>query len=140
MSLLPFLQRVSSGDHLSAEEAHNAMSVLLEGAASESLIAAFLIALRMKGETSAELAGFARAMRERMIFVDAGDPLIDTCGTGGDGPNTFNVSTVAALVMAGAGTIAINRGSLAGRGTLDGRSAGRARDVAFIRGPRTRWT
>lgn len=87
------------------------MSVLLEGGASEALIGAFLVAMSMKGETSAELAGFARAMRERMIFVDAGEDLIDTCGTGGSGDSTFNISTVAALVMAGAGARVAKHGN-----------------------------
>ncbi len=103
MSLLPYLHRASEGEHLTAEEAYEAMSVLLAGAASDAAIAAFLVALKMKGETAAELAGFARAMRERMIVVDAGADVIDTCGTGGDGAGTFNISTAAALVMAGAG-------------------------------------
>ena len=79
------------------------MSALLEGTSSESLIAGFLVALKMKGETAAELAGFARAMRERMIAVEAPPGVVDTCGTGGDGANTFNISTVAAIVAAGAG-------------------------------------
>jgi anthranilate phosphoribosyltransferase len=103
MSLLPFLHRASSGEHLTADEAYQAMSALLTGSSSDSLIAAFLVALKMKGETAAELAGFARAMRERMIAVDAGADVVDTCGTGGDGSGTFNISTAAALVMAGAG-------------------------------------
>src|SRR6201999_714235 len=103
MSLLPFLHRAASGTDLSATEAYQAMSILLEGAASESVIAGFVVALKMKGETAAELAGFARAMRERMVVVDAGADVIDTCGTGGDASGTFNISTVAALVMAGAG-------------------------------------
>ncbi len=111
MSLLPFIHRVSSGESLSAEDAHQAMSVLLEGGASEALIAAFLVALRMKGETAAELAGFARAMRERVIFVDAGEDVIDTCGTGGDGAGTFNISTIAALVLAGAGARVAKHGN-----------------------------
>ncbi|PYT13487.1 MAG: anthranilate phosphoribosyltransferase [Acidobacteria bacterium] len=111
MSLLPFLHRVASGENLSAEEAHAAMSVLLEGGASDAQIAGFLVALRMKGETAPELAGFARAMRERVIFVDAGADVIDTCGTGGDGPNTFNISTAAALVMAGAGARVAKHGN-----------------------------
>src|SRR5260370_12795532 len=99
MWLVALIERVSSGYEWSAEAAHNAMCGLLEGAASESLIAAFLIALRMKGETSAELAGFARAMRERMIFVDAGVPLIDTLGTGWSCPNTINLSNDASLQL-----------------------------------------
>jgi anthranilate phosphoribosyltransferase len=113
MSLLPFLHRVAAGQNLSSEEAHQAMSVLLEGGASEAHIAGFLVALKMKGETGAELAGFARAMRERVTFVDAGENLIDTAGTGGDAAGTFNISTVAALVMAGAGARVAKHGNRA---------------------------
>ncbi len=87
------------------------MSVILEGGAGYAVIAGFLIALKMKGETAAELAGFARAMRERSIRVDAGENLIDTCGTGGDGAGTFNISTLAALVMAGAGARVAKHGN-----------------------------
>ena len=94
------------------------MSVLLEGEASHAEIAEFLIALKTKGETAEELAGFARAMRERSIFVDvgviggiAGGNLIDTCGTGGTGDGTFNISTVAAIVMAGAGAKVAKHGN-----------------------------
>ncbi len=111
MSLLPFLHRASEGADLTSEEAYRAMSVLLEGQAGESLIAAFLVALKMKGETAAELAGFARAMRERMIFVDAHPDVVDTCGTGGDRSGTFNISTVAALIMAGAGARVAKHGN-----------------------------
>jgi anthranilate phosphoribosyltransferase len=111
MSLLPFLHRVSNRENLTSPEAYEAMSVILEGAASEALLSAFLIALRMKGETAAELAGFARAMRDRAVFVDIGPDVIDTCGTGGDGAGTFNISTVAALVMAGAGARVAKHGN-----------------------------
>ena len=111
VSLVPFLQRVSSGENLSAADAHQAMSVLLEGGASDAVIAGFLIALKMKGETAAELAGFARAMRERSIFVDCGPTVIDTCGTGGSGDGTFNISTIAAIVMAGAGARVAKHGN-----------------------------
>lgn len=111
VSLKTVLHRVSSGEHLSSTEAYEAMSVILEGGASEAALAGLLIALRMKGETAAELAGFARAMRERAVFVDAGAGLIDTCGTGGDGAGTFNISTVAALVMAGAGARVAKHGN-----------------------------
>jgi anthranilate phosphoribosyltransferase len=111
MSLLPYLHRVAAGSDLSGEEAHEAMSVLLEGEAGETEIAGFLVALKMKGETATELAGFARAMRDRMIVVDAGPDVIDTCGTGGDGSGTFNVSTAAAIVMAGAGAHVAKHGN-----------------------------
>ena len=111
MPLTPFLHRVASGADLSSEEAYRAMSALLEGTSSDSLIAGFLVALKMKGETAAELAGFARAMRERMIAVEAHPDVVDTCGTGGDGANTFNISTVAALAMAGAGARVAKHGN-----------------------------
>ena len=111
MPLTPFLHRVAAGANLTSDEAFQAMSALLEGSSSESVIAGFLVALRMKGETKAELAGFARAMRERMIAVEAGADVVDTCGTGGDGANTFNISTVAAFVMAGAGARVAKHGN-----------------------------
>jgi anthranilate phosphoribosyltransferase len=111
MSLLPYLHRVAAGSDLSAEEAHQAMGVLLEGQAGEAEIAGFLVALKMKGETAAEIAGFARAMRDRMIVVDAGSDVIDTSGTGGDGSGTFNISTAVAIVMAGAGAHVAKHGN-----------------------------
>jgi anthranilate phosphoribosyltransferase len=111
MSLLPFLHRAAAGADLSADEASRAMSVLLDGGATEAQIAGFLVALKMKGETAEELAGFARAMRERMVVVSAGDDVVDTCGTGGDGSGTFNISTVAAIVMAGAGARVAKHGN-----------------------------
>ena len=111
MSLVPFLHRVTSGADLTSEEAHQAMTVLLDGGASEAVISGFLVALKIKGETAAELAGFARAMRERMIVVDAHPDVVDTCGTGGDNAGTFNISTAAALVMAGAGARVAKHGN-----------------------------
>jgi anthranilate phosphoribosyltransferase len=87
------------------------MTVLLEGRAAESQIGAFLVALKMKGETADELAGFARAMRDHMIEVEAGQGLVDTSGTGGDDSGTFNISTVAAIVMAGAGAKVAKHGN-----------------------------
>jgi anthranilate phosphoribosyltransferase len=102
-SFLSYLHRAASGEVLSAEDAEAAMNALLEGEATQAQIAGFAIAVKMRGETSPELTGFARALRAHMIVVDAGTGLIDTCGTGGDMAGTFNVSTVAAFVMAGAG-------------------------------------
>ena len=111
MPLVSYLHRVAAGGDLLAEEASQAMGLLLEGSAPEAQIAGFLVALRVKGETAAELAGFARALRERMLFVDAGPDVIDTAGTGGDNTGTFNISTVAALVMAGAGARVAKHGN-----------------------------
>ena len=94
MFLLPFLHRVASRVDLSVEDARSAMNVLLAGDASPVEIAAFLVALKMKGETAAELAGFARGMRENMIAVDAGEDVVDNCGTGGDASGTLDRKSV----------------------------------------------
>lgn len=110
MSLLPFLHRVAARENLSADDAFAAMHVLLTGEAAPVEIAAFLTALKVKGETAAELAGLARGMRGHMIRVDAGD-VVDNCGTGGDGSGTFNISTTAAFVMAGAGARVAKHGN-----------------------------
>ena len=112
--LLPYLHRVAAREDLSAADARNAMLAILGGDATVAQVAAFLVALRMKGETAAELTGFARAMREKSHRVDAAlnsEPLLDTCGTGGDGACTFNISTVAAFVTAGAGVRVAKHGN-----------------------------
>lgn len=106
MVLLSFLELMMRGVSLDETQARQAMLAILEGQATTPQIAAFLVALRMKGETPTELVGFARAMREKAQPVDAGshgEPLLDTCGTGGDSAGTFNISTAAAFVAAGAG-------------------------------------
>jgi anthranilate phosphoribosyltransferase len=112
--LLPYLHRVAEREDLSAADAHTAMLGILSGDATVAQVAAFLVALRMKGETAAELTGFARAMREKSHRVDValdGEPLLDTCGTGGDGGCTFNISTIAAFVTAGAGVRVAKHGN-----------------------------
>jgi anthranilate phosphoribosyltransferase len=121
MSFLPFLHAVAEHRHLQTEEARAAMQAILAGEVSAVQIASFLTALRMKGETVEELVGFARAMREVAVRVDvglAGEPLLDTCGTGGDGQGTFNISTIAAFVVAGAGVRVAKHGnrSISGQG------------------------
>jgi anthranilate phosphoribosyltransferase len=114
MSLLPYLVRLVSAHDLPAADAEAAMRIILRGEASDARIAAFLIALKMKGETTDELVGFARAMRQMALPIDVGLPgqtLLDTCGTGGDGANTFNISTLAAFVVAGAGVHVAKHGN-----------------------------
>src|SRR5215831_18624250 len=114
MSLLPFLARVVERENLSLPEAQAAMRTILNGEATHPQIAAFLTALRMKGETAEELAGFARAMRQMAAPVDTGlegVALIDTCGTGGDRSDTFNISTIAAFVVAGCGVHVAKHGN-----------------------------
>ncbi len=115
-----FIEQVVQGHDLAEEEMIAAMEEIMEGRATDAQIAAFITALRLKGETIDELAGAARVMRRKAtrVPVPAGDPavnldrddinideetIIDTCGTGGDGTNTFNISTTTAFVIAGAG-------------------------------------
>jgi anthranilate phosphoribosyltransferase len=107
------LAAVVDGKTLSMDEAHAAMGSVMDGEASPAQLAALLVALRMRGETVEELAGFAVAMRERALRVEAPDGAIDTCGTGGDGSNTFNISTAAALVVAAAGVPVAKHGNRA---------------------------
>ena len=111
---LDYLHRTIASESLSVADARAAMLAILAGDATTAQIAAFLVALRMKGETAEELTGFAMAMRERSHRVDVapnGEPLLDTCGTGGDGAATFNISTVAAFVIAGAGVRVAKHGN-----------------------------
>jgi anthranilate phosphoribosyltransferase len=96
------IDRLSNGADLEASEASRVLTEIVDGNASEAQAAAFLIALRTKGETVGEIAGLAAVLRERSVKVDAGDDLVDTAGTGGGRP-TFNVSTTAAFIAAGAG-------------------------------------
>jgi anthranilate phosphoribosyltransferase len=113
--LLPYLHRVASRQNLSTEDARQAMLAVLSGEATTAQIAAFLVGLRTKGETADELLGFARAMREKVARVHAtvdSEPLLDTCGTGAaEGPATFNISTITAFVVAGAGVRVAKHGN-----------------------------
>ncbi len=101
-------------ESLQEEEARQVMKEIMEGKATPAQIASFLTALRMKGETVAEITGFARAMLEKVdTFSVKIDTLVDTCGTGGDSLNTFNISTMVALVVAGAGLTVAKHGNRA---------------------------
>ena len=108
------LERLLRKGDLAAGEASASMDAIMDGAWTHAQIAGFLIALRAKGETAEEIAGFASAMRARAVAVALdGLDAIDTCGTGGDGACTFNVSTAAALVAAGAGARVAKHGNRA---------------------------
>ena len=96
------IDRLSNHEDLDSATAAGVLNEIIEGNASEAQAAAFLIALRTKGETVGEIVGFASVLRERSVKVQAGDNLVDTAGTGGGRP-TFNVSTTAAFIAAGAG-------------------------------------
>ena len=98
------LEQVLTNKDLSSEQMESVMNTIMQGEATPAQIAGFIIALRMKGETVDELAAAARVMRNLSTKVDISvQPLVDTCGTGGDGQKTFNVSTASSLVAASAG-------------------------------------
>ena len=106
------INKVVSGVNLGQEEAGTVMELIMDGEATPAQIAALLIAMRLKGETVEEIAGFARAMRSKALPVRTGHrTVVDTCGTGGDGVNTFNISTAAALVVAGCGVPVAKHGN-----------------------------
>ncbi len=105
------IDAVAGGEHLTSDHASAVLDEVMEGRASEVQTGAFLVALRAKGETVPELIGLARTMRRLAASVETGrDDLVDTAGTGG-GPSTFNVSTTAALVAAGAGRAVAKHGN-----------------------------
>jgi anthranilate phosphoribosyltransferase len=107
------LQRLVSHESLSAEEAADAMRAIMSGDVTPGQVGGFLMALRTKGETVDELDGLARMALEFANPVSAPAPVLDTCGTGGDRSGTFNISTVAAIVVAGAGVPVAKHGNRA---------------------------
>lgn len=109
------IRQVVDGGTLSMAEAETAMDAIMSGEATPAQIAAVVTALRMRGETVEEIAGFARAMRRHSLKVETepGRTLVDTCGTGGDDSGTFNISTTAAFVIAGAGVTVAKHGNRA---------------------------
>ncbi len=103
---------LAAGRRPTRAEARDVMREIMEGAATPAQIAAYLIALRIRGEDADVIAGSAEAMRERFTAIRApAGPVVDTCGTGGDGARTFNISTTAAFVAAGAGAIVAKHGN-----------------------------
>lgn len=111
--LKPVLARLAAGERLTQAEAQGAFDLLMEGRATPAQIGAFLMALRLRGETVEEITGGALALRARMSRIAAPKDAVDTCGTGGDGQGSFNISTAAALVAAAAGATVAKHGNRA---------------------------
>ena len=107
------IAKLVDGCDLSEEEAAGCMEQIMSAEATPAQFGAFVVALRLKGETVDEIAGMARVMREQSLHVDFEGPLLDTCGTGGSGKSVFNVSTAAAFVAAGAGVRVAKHGNRA---------------------------
>lgn len=109
----PILDRLLSRNELSREEARSAMAEVMEGRATPAQIAAFIVGMRAKGESAAEMTGMVEAMLDAAVTVDVGEPVVDTAGTGGDKSGTFNISTTAAFIAAGAGAKIAKHGNRA---------------------------
>ncbi|MGQ9629142.1 MAG: anthranilate phosphoribosyltransferase [bacterium] len=123
------IMKIVSGENLTEREAIGTMNEIMDGEATDAQIAAFIVGLRMKGETVSEITGCAKAMRDHAIRINARanrvvdidreeinideETIVDTCGTGGDGTNTFNISTATAFVVAGAGLTVAKHGNRA---------------------------
>jgi anthranilate phosphoribosyltransferase len=106
------IAKLADRSSLTELEAESVMLEIMDGGATPAQIAAYLMGLRLKGETVEEIAGSVRAMRAKAVRIAVGDPLVvDTCGTGGDGAQTFNISTATALVVAGAGLTVAKHGN-----------------------------
>ncbi len=113
MSLKPVLARLAVGETLTADEAEAAFGVIMSGEATPAQIGGMLMAIRVRGETVAELTGAVRAVRARMLRVEAPPGAIDVCGTGGDNAGSLNVSTAVTFVLAGAGVVVAKHGNRA---------------------------
>jgi anthranilate phosphoribosyltransferase len=113
MSLKPILARLALGETLTEREAEDAFGILMEGEATPAQIAGMLMAMRVRGETVAEMTGAVRAMRARMTAIEAPENAIDLVGTGGDNIGTLNISTAAAFVAAGCGVPVAKHGNRA---------------------------
>ncbi|WOS64307.1 anthranilate phosphoribosyltransferase [Sinorhizobium fredii] len=111
--LKPFVAKVAAREALSREDARAAFEIIMSGAATPSQIGGFLMALRVRGETVDEIVGAVGAMRARMLPVEAPQDAIDIVGTGGDGAGTYNISTLASLIVAGAGVPVAKHGNRA---------------------------
>jgi len=114
VGLADHIRRCASGGHLHEEEVREAIGLIMDGGATQAQMSALLVAMRVNGETTDEVVGAARAMRERALLVECHrQPLMDVCGTGGDGSGSFNISTAVAFVVAGAGVAVAKHGNRA---------------------------
>ncbi|SDL32721.1 anthranilate phosphoribosyltransferase [Halarsenatibacter silvermanii] len=104
-------RKVLQGENLTTEEMEAAMNSIMEGEVNSSALAGFLTALKIKGESIAEITGASRVMRDKALNVEYEGEVIDTCGTGGDGSNTFNISTTVTFVLAAAGLTVAKHGN-----------------------------
>ncbi len=120
MDIRAAIERLVSGEHLSEVEMEEVVDEIMNGRTTPAQVGAFLVALRMVGETVQEITGAARAMRRAATHVPARREVLDTCGTGGDRKGTFNISTAAALIAAGAGVVIAKHGNRAMSGTVGG--------------------
>src|SRR5689334_17952001 len=107
----PIIAKVATGSPLSRDEAEHAFDTILSGGATLAQAGAFLMALRVRGETVDEIAGAVKAMREKMLRVEAPADAIDIVGTGGDNSGSWNVSTLAAMIAAGCGVTVAKHGN-----------------------------
>ncbi|WP_296018537.1 anthranilate phosphoribosyltransferase [uncultured Agrobacterium sp.] len=124
--LKPLIAKVANGESLNREEARQAFDILMSGEATPSQIGGFLMALRVRGETVDEIVGAVSSMRARMLPVSAPAHAVDIVGTGGDGLGTYNISTLAAIIVAGTGLPVAKHGNKAlssKSGTADALSA-----------------
>jgi len=114
MTISEAINQVMKEQDLTSAQAHEVMGQIMRGECTDAQIGAYLVALQMKGEKPPEIAGSARAMREAVVPIATKHPpefVVDTCGTGGDGKHTFNISTLAAFVAAGAGVVIAKHGN-----------------------------
>ena len=112
-ALKPLLAKVADANTLNADEAEAAFDIIMSGQATDAQIGAFLMALRVRGETVDEITGAVRTMRAKALAVEAPEGAIDVVGTGGDGSGTYNISTAAAIVAAACGVPVAKHGNKA---------------------------
>ncbi|MEA2729272.1 MAG: anthranilate phosphoribosyltransferase [Acetobacteraceae bacterium] len=112
-NLKPFIARLAAGETMTDDQAEAAFDIIMSGEATPAQIGALLMAMRLRGETVSEITGAVRAMRARMIAIEAPAGAIDVCGTGGDGAGTLNVSSAVTFVVAGCGVPVAKHGNRA---------------------------